>query len=644
MATVGVAIATSLAFGAKKTKSFADSMSPPQRAWHALNRLTFGPRPGDLQHVMDQGVDNWIDEQLAPNKIDDSAIDARLSPLRTLRMSTRELLDNFPPPPLVKLVADGKMTLPSDPEKRAIYQAELERLREKQARQQQDRGDQGFPPKFGPQSADMLEPYGPSGENRSGQLMRMEPEQRYHELLRLSDGQTLPLNHLAPKQRELLLTGFTPAQRETAMALVNPQMVVTTELQEGKLLRAIYGDRQLEEVMTDFWFNHFNVFLGKGGDRYLITAYEREVIRPHALGKFKDLLVAAAQSPAMLFYLDNWTNVGPNSDFARYGPIRPRNRAGAANANQKLTGLNENYARELMELHTLGVNGGYTQRDVTEVAKVFTGWTLQEPRRGGDYIYLERRHEPGSKTVLGRTIKQHGEDEGRQVLDLLAHHPATAHFICTKLAQRFVSDNPPPALVDHLAKTFLKTDGDIREVLRTMFHSREFWSVDAYRAKVKTPLEFIASAVRASGADVQDAMPLVQALNRMGMPLYGAQPPTGYSMKAETWVNSAALLNRMNFALTLAAGRLPGVTVDSRQMLADYGPANLNSLQPEPTSVAGSMAPLAQLENALLAGNVSRQTHQTISQQLDAQREAGRAPNVGALTGLLLGSPEFQRK
>jgi uncharacterized protein (DUF1800 family) len=648
-----LALAVSLVF-AKKSPSSASvpsAMSEPQRAWHALNRLTFGPRPGDLQHVMAIGVDQWIDSQLQPSGIDDSALDARLAPLLTLRMSTAELLDNFPSTQMVKMVADGKLPLPSDPVKRAVYEAELQRLREQQERKQMDTS---MPQAMAPMAASVNP--APEAAHREEQkaaqheadnLLQLTPEQRFGALLIMSNEQRRPLAALKPEERELLLAGFTPQEREAAMALANPQMVVATELRESKLLRAIYSERQLDEVMTDFWFNHFNVFLDKGPDHYLITAYERDVIRPHALGKFKDLLLATAQSPAMLFYLDNWTSVGPDSDFAEYGPAPQKQTRGAPPAapqNKKPSGLNENYARELMELHTLGVNGGYTQNDVTEVAKVFTGWTLKEPNRGGGFQFIERRHEPGVKKVLGQTVQPQGEQEGLEVLDLLARNPATAHFISTKLAQRFVCDDPPPALVNRMARTFLATDGDIREVLRTLFHSPEFWSPDAYRAKVKTPLEFVASAVRASGADVQNAMPLVQALSRMGMPLYEAQPPTGYSMQAGAWVNSAALLERMNFALALAEGHLPGIRMNTQQMLTNYGPAEVRR-QTVPVIGAENIM-LAEVENAFLAGDVSRQTHETIDQQLNSKQPNGdiRNPNLGIIAGLIMGSPEFQRR
>jgi uncharacterized protein (DUF1800 family) len=399
--------------------------------------------------------------------------------------------------------------------------------------------------------------------------------------------------------------------------------------------------------MTDFWFNHFNIFINKGQpERYMITAYERDVIREHALGKFKDLLVATAKSPAMMFYLDNWQSVGPNSELAIYGPQGRRafRRRGVfaprpqPKANNRRSGLNENYAREIMELHTLGVDGGYTQKDVTELAKVLTGWSIQQPQRGGDFFFNERAHEPGTKYVLGHKIKEHGEDEGMEMLDILAHHPSTARFISKKLAMRFVSDTPPQSLIDRMADTFMKKDGDIREVLRTLFHSPEFWAADAYRAKVKTPLEFVASAVRVSGVDVNNAMPLVQKLNQMGMPLYGMQPPTGYSMKADAWVNSSALINRMNFALQLGSGRMPGIAADPQALLRGATPQDNDSA-------------LKLLENEILAGDISPQTHAVIEKQMEDPQitrrrldDPAKTPNYGAIAGLIMGSPEFQRR
>jgi uncharacterized protein (DUF1800 family) len=636
-------IPAQLALGKKREKSAAAQMDQRKQAVHVLNRLTFGPRPGDVDQVMAIGVDKWIDQQLHPDKIDDGMLDARLSPLRTLRMDTRELVENFPPEQMIKAVADGKQSLPSDPLKRAVYQSQLERYQDKEDRKQQTAvagADKVADDERARRQQERIE-----AEQKVEELLEMPPDQRMKAVLKMSpEEQRIMTNSLQGEKRNEFLEGMNPRQRETIEALNSPQQVVANELVEGKLLRAIYSDRQLQEVMTDFWFNHFNVFLGKGADRYLLTSYERDVIRPRALGKFEDLLVATAQSPAMLFYLDNWLSVGPNSDVADGIPKRAnkevkqriRNKSQTNQSKGKRNGLNENYGRELMELHTLGVNGGYTQKDVTEVARVFTGWTLKQPKQGGGFTFEERTHEPGDKVVLGHRIKPKGEKEGLEVLRILAHHPSTAKFVCTKLAMRFVSDDPPPTLVDRMAQTFLKKDGNIREVLKTMLGSPEFWAPDTYRAKVKTPLEFVVSAVRASGAEVTDAMPLARQLQNMGMPLYGMQPPIGYSMKADAWVNSSALLGRMNFALALTSGKVKGVQVDSER-----GPLASND----------SQQTLAALENSLLAGDVSKQTHDVIGARLQDSKisrrkldDPARPQNIGLIAGLLLGSPEFQRR
>ncbi len=704
-----------LVAGDKKSKSKSKTgaeiaqMDDDKRIVHALNRFTFGVRPGDVERVRAMGLDKWLDQQLHPDKIDDSALEARLAPFRTLRMSTREMVENFPPPQVIKAVENGRMSLPSDPAKRAIYESRMaqyqqrqenkgansnapaasnnsekaleadlkvqppsdddsmlspeERLKRQKQREAEMYADLGAKPGAAiPSQPTQTQPnQNPPGQRRRddamyadlafSQLLQLPPEQRYKNILAMSPQERMELANAFRGERGMqLIDGMKPEQRETIMAIINPQVVVGGELSSAKLLRAIYSERQLDEVMTDFWYNHFNVFIGKGPDRYMITAYERDVIRPHALGKFKDLLVATAKSPAMLFYLDNWESVGPNSDLAKYGPQgrRPQVHRGPfgiyrmppprPQPQNNRRGLNENYAREIMELHTLGVEGGYIQKDVTELAKVLTGWSIDQPQRGGSFRFNDRAHEPGSKHVLGHKIGNHGESEGMEILDILAHHPSTARFISRKLAMRFVSDNPPQGLIDSMAETFLKKDGDIREVLRTMFNAPEFWAADAYRAKMKTPFEFVVSSVRASGVEVQNAFPLVQNLNRMGMPLYGMQPPTGYSMKAETWVNSAALLARMNFALQLGTGRLPGTTLDPQTLL--------HGAQPQDPDSA-----LAVLENNILSGDVSPQTHAVIRKQLNepqvAQRrldDPGRPPNFGAIAGLIMGSPEFQRR
>ncbi len=644
------------ALGRKKNIPAAGQMDEHKRVVHALNRLTFGPRPGDIERVNAIGLDKWIDQQLHPEKIDDSALDAHLAQFPSLQMSTQQIIENFPPPEIIRAIANGKASMPSDPVQHAIYEAQLERFQEKQERKLQvvpasantnNMTDAGAGQALTDEEIARRNDDRLANSVNVDSILNTPPDQRVKAILAMpSEDQIALATSLKGSKRNQLIDDLTPRDRETVIALNYPMQAVDQELTEAKLIRAIYSDRQLQEVMTDFWMNHFNVFIGKEADRYLLTSYERDTIRPHALGKFEDLLVATAQSPAMLFYLDNWLSEGPNSDAAngvgrrfndnwkkrakRNGPVKQ--------SKGKQNGLNENYGREIMELQTLGVNGGYTQKDVTEVARVLTGWTLKPPKEGRGFTFDERKHEPGDKMVLGHRIKPNGEKEGFEVLHLLAHHPSTAKFVCNKLAMRFVSDNPPPALVDRMTQTFLKKDGDIREVLKTMLHSPEFWSPEAYRAKVKTPLEFVVSAARASSAHVDNAAPLTHQLQVKGMPLYGMHPPTGYSMKADAWVNSSALLGRMNFALALTTGKFKGAQVDTDEILGPNPP--LDPLQAQ-----------AVLENSFLAGDVSKQTHDTIAARLPdpkiAQRkldDLAHPPNVKVIAGLILGSPEFQRR
>jgi uncharacterized protein (DUF1800 family) len=416
---------------ATENKSFEKKLSQDDKITHALSRLTFGARPGDVEAVRRMGLDKWIDAQLHPERLTENPeLAARLAPLTTLNLSAREAAEKFQVP-----LADA-------------IQAVKGKAKQKGAQ------------------------------------------------------------------------------------------VVVRELTEAKLYRAIYSERQLEEQLVDFWFNHFNVSVTKGPVRFLAPSYERDTIRPRVLGKFRDLLGATAADPAMLFYLDNWQNASPDAPrlFAKAKAKQAR-------------GLNENYARELMELHTLGVDNGYTQDDIVEVARAFTGWTILQPRQGGEFFFNSRAHDQKEKTVLGVKIPANGgQRDGERVLDILARRPETAHFISLKLAQRFVADVPPTALVDRMAKKFRDTDGDIRAVMTAMLGSPEFFSEGAPHAKVKTPLEFVVSAVRAAGADLRSAVPLAQKLVEMGQPLYRKVEPTGYSTMAEEWVNSSGLLARMNFA------------------------------------------------------------------------------------------------
>ncbi|MBI1766501.1 MAG: DUF1800 domain-containing protein [Acidobacteria bacterium] len=430
----------------------------------------------------------------------------------------------------------------------------------------------------------------------------------------------------------------TPPQR-------NPQQAVI-ELQQAKLLRAVFSERQLQEVMVDFWFNHFNVFAGKDNVRWMLTPYERDVLRPHALGKFKELLTATAQSPAMLYYLDNFQSqveppLPPQPPLARKeGDTTPPPPA-------RRPGLNENYGRELLELHTLGVDGGYTQQDVIAVARSFTGWTLTQPPNVG-FVFRPRMHDKGEKIVLGtRLAPGGGIEDGLRVIDLLAHHPATAKFIARKLCQRFVADEPPAALVDQIAAVFTKTDGDIRAVVRAILTSPEFYAPKNYRSKIKSPLELTASMLRATGA-ASEGFALIQWVNRMGEPLYQCVPPTGYSEESARWLNNAALLERLNFALALMQQRVNGTRVELARFVA---PNTVN----EPSQVPAQL--IDQLLALLVHSDVSAETRANLQRALGDMRtkampakfdERTATKNaeqlIGGVAALILGSQEFQVK
>jgi len=498
-------------------------------------------------------------------------------------------------------------------------------------------------------------------------ILALPPQQR---VLRLQSMQPEEfdgfMKSLKPAQRQALMAGLNPDLKESVGALENPERTTADELFAQRLTRDIYANAQLQEVMTDFWLNHFNVYLRKNEQMpYYLVSFERDVIRPRALGKFEDLLEAVAHSPAMMLYLDNAESMGPDSPAAQRAKIAAARRPDAKKKAD--AGLNENYARELMELHTLGVNGGYTQADVTQVARVLTGWTVDRPQFGGDFVFAPQRHEGGTKTVLGTKIKENGEMEGRELLHMLAMRPATAQFLSRKLAIRFVSDDPPKALVDRMAKSYLSSGGDIPTVLKTLFHSPEFWAASDFRAKVKTPLEFVVSAARASNANIQNFQSLTNALRQMGMPLYGCMPPTGYKWDASDWVSTGALVDRMNFALSLAANRLPGITVE-------WAPAmdmsTLDSDAPPQQVIPTPESEEARLEPILLAGGISDATRTAALDQFRAQsaqnpptatpvavrrfapgakgRQAAPADAYERedqlLAGLLMGSPEFQRR
>ncbi len=433
--------------------------------------------------------------------------------------------------------------------------------------------------------------------------------------------------------------GLDPADPETRAKLLEslPMSALPRqmglELVAAKLIRATESRRQLQEVLLDFWFNHFNVAAQKGAVRWMLASYEQEALRPHLFGSFRVLLGAVAHHPAMLFYLDNWTSTREGFDMAalrRAGAPVPKKLAEVG----KL-GLNENYARELLELHTLGVDGGYTQGDVREVARCFTGWGIEKPRQVGTFAFHPLAHDPGEKHVLGNTVPAGGGlEDGEHVLDLLAAHPSTAHFLARKLAQKFVADDPPPALVERLARTYLETHGDLTAVYQALFQSPEFWSDRAFNGKTKTPLEFAVSAVRALGGTTYGDAPLIKALDGMGEPLYRAQPPTGWPEVATPWVNAGALVTRINFALALTAGRIPGTEVSL-------------PVEPRATSPAGQLDALAR---TVLHEPLSDTTRATLLRALghgenDVMPDGETRPvDPAKVAGLLLGSPEFQKQ
>ncbi len=721
----------------------AGQIQGQDRVLHALDRLTFGPRPGDVAAVEKMGLNKWFEQQLNPESIDDTALDARLQQYPATLLPLTALQKKYPSPAELRAMMDGKLPLPADPNERMMVQDQIAfyamaqeqkgKITDAQARAgiNGQAGSVGSNPDGTPQATrrarrqqvqagqaalDSTATEAPAGMTDGqkpmtvsemssnppparglpaserypaddvARILALAPEQRMSAMLALPPRDLVRFRQsLTPEQGDHLTDGFAPAQREMLLALSGSLRMVGLEAMESRLDRDIYSNRQLEAVMTDFWLNHFNVYSAKNqNEPYLLPSYERETIRPHALGRFEDLLVATAESPAMLQYLDNFRSEGPNS------PRSQRVNRAVANGNnakvkQAANGLNENYGRELMELHTLGVSGGYTQADVTNVSKVFTGWTIDKPFVGGGFMFEPAKHEPGPKMVLGKTIAEDGEREGLEVLHMLATSPATAKFISTKLAVRFVSDDPPPALVDRMAAAFLKSDGDIKEVLRTMFDSPEFWAPSVYRAKVKTPLEFVVSAVRASDLQVDRTQALVQSLNKLGMPLYGMQTPNGYGWKQTDWVSTGALVSRMNFSLVMSDDRIPGTRTEWTTLLGEPAAAEGGA---KPVSFApggGSETAAAKerrLELLLLGQPVSDRTRATVlsqstDQEVAAQAEAqfnlgnqgggkgapyagkglGREqkrldrqgvapddPQAAVMAGLLMGSPEFQKR
>jgi len=718
----------------------SDQLQGDDLILHALNRFTFGPRPGDLEGVRKMGLDKWFDRQLHPGTIDEKDLTAKLANYPAMTWTPEDLLYRAPNNAVIRQALNGKAPMPDQGTLRAVYDNQAYRMQLKKEGQlgktaqaanqpptaapQPPAGQNATMDASAPASPDMsmspsqapaantadasqLAPTSASANQTAAQsvqppaetppvppseirsVLALAPTERVARLSAMQpDDFENFVKSLKGPQRQLLLADLSPDLRECVEDLENPRQMVVGELAAQRLTRDIYSNAQLQEVMTDFWFNHFNVFVGKDEpEPYYLVSYERDVIRPRSLGKFEDLLEAVAHSPAMLLYLDNAQSIGPDSFAALRAKEndfrRPKDKR------QAPQGLNENYARELMELHTVGVNGGYTQADVTQAARILTGWGIDRPQQGGGFQFNPMRHQPGKKVVMGQKFKENGEMEGRELLHFLASRPATAQFLSRKLAIRFVSDDPPQALVDRMAKSYLSSGGDIATVLATLFRSPEFWAAGDFRAKVKTPLEYVVSAVRASGATVNNMQPLMGALRQMGMPLYGSVPPTGYKWDAADWVSTGALVDRMNFALALAANRLNGITVE-------WAPdVDLNALMNDDSAkqvVPTAESEEARLEPLLVAGGVSDATRDAALKEFAAQsgvsgasgvggdgaapsltdndastaarpsppipppaaaapRRNNRAPAADAyeredqlLAGLLMGSPEFQRR
>ena len=688
-----------------------------ERALQVLDRFTFGPRPGDVDHVQAVGVDKWFDQQLNPDAIKDPALDRRLTDFPTLYMTPDQALALFPDRGTIQQVADGKKPMPTDPLLAAMYEVQIAKLRREAAARKPDAA--GNLPAEPSDAEKAAERQGGqfTAARIAGDLFALPKNQRMAALVQMPvDDRIAFTSYLGGDQKNQLLADFTPREREIFLGMaagVGAQYQIGQELAQAKLVRAIVSERQLQEVMTDFWFNHFNIYIAKDSDQWYTTSYERDAIRKNALGKFGDLLLATAQSPAMMVYLDNWLSIGPDSQANGVNPANPRSKPGNH-------GLNENYGREVMELHTVGVNGGYSQADVTNLAAILTGWTVNNPGQAGGFLFDSKRHEPGTKVWLGHRIGSgppfviqgtlaidaavaartappmddnsmgsmamggaeqkaaamanasgnEGMKEGLLALNLLAHSPQTAHFISWKIAQRFVADDPPPSLVDRMTKTFLTSDGDIKAVLRTLVASPEFNSKKYFRNKVKTPMEFLASAFRTTLTDPSNPGALVNTIKSMGMPLYYALPPTGYYITADHWMNTSALVDRLNFAYQLTNGKFANQKFDAPKIVAlglmgeqalpsqitsagearsarpAFTEATMTETAPaaEPSTSAGTEIALKVLESTLIGGEISAKTSQQIHQQLTQANAQNTNPGdmLNLLTALVMGSPEFQ--
>ncbi len=675
-------------------------LSPRERAVQMLNRFTYGARPGDVEQVMAMGADNWFAQQLNPESIADPVVTKRLQEFPTVSMSAAQILSLFPTGDMTRAVMAGRQPYPGDPLAASVYEAMVYKIEEGDAaRKLHDKlmmydkapteevlaAREKLRAAPAPQAGEPGRPELTAGARVAGALFALPKGQRMAAFEAMPATDRIAFANTAPtEQKSALLADLSARDREAIYAIQGGAAVSTQriydELAQAKMVRSVLSERQLQEVMTDFWFNHFNIFQPKDSDQWYTTAYEREVIRPNALGKFRDLLLATATSPAMMIYLDNYLSIGPESAANGVNPANP-------NAKKGGRGLNENYGREVMELHTVGVNGGYSQADVTHLSAILTGWTVDRPNEAGSFVFNAKMHEPGTKEWFGYTIDEQGKvlagpagkplpaiafpanvpdgmKQGWAALAILANSPKTAHFISYKLAQRFVADDPPEGLVERMAATYMASDGDIKAVLKTMVASPEFNSHKYFRNKVKTPVEFLASAFRTTATDPQNAGALVGLLGReLGEPIYKALPPTGYYITADQWMNTQSLLVRLNFADQLTHNRFANQKFDAPKVLAlslmsDPDAGARASAEPPgakprampvsakvtgPAELAGADIALRVLEASLIGGEISPNTDAFIHSQMVGQPAGtSAADTLNLLTALLLGSPEFQ--
>jgi uncharacterized protein (DUF1800 family) len=643
-----------------------------ERVEQLLDRFTFGPRPGDVDHVLAIGADKWVDQQMNPSAINDDALKKRLGNYPTVAMTTEQLVAVFPDGGQVNAVADGKVSYPGDTLLTAMYEVQTYKRNQDRDQKKADGSVTAKAERTDAEKAAQKKVDQETAARIFGELYALPKSQRMATLVKMpvEDIITFTTNgNLTNDQKNLLLADFSPREAETFRAMsghLGTAYNIGDELAQARMLRDVLSERQLLAVMTNFWFNHFNIYVPKDSDQWYTTSYERDVIAKNALGKFSDLLLATAHSPAMMVYLDNWQSIGPDSLVNGVNPTNPKSKKGNK-------GLNENYGREVMELHTVGVNGGYTQADVTALSAILTGWGVDKPNEGGGFLFDPKRHEPGPKVWMGYLIQEDGtytrlppgakrtaptfgpgvtpaplevatadsEKQGIAALHILAASPQTARFISTLLAQYFVADKPPATLIDRLQKIYMQSQGDIQTMLRALIASPEFNSRQYFRNKVKTPEEYVASAFRATGTDPQNPSAMTATVRTMGMELYHALPPTGYYLTADQWMSSTALVDRLNFAYQLTNGKFANQKFDAPKLLA------VGLLGSSGTVVAanGSGTDLATkvLEATVIGAPVSARTNLLIQKQVQALPPGASAGDtLNLLAALVMGTPEFQ--